>query len=104
MESEPVELKPYEEAYKLKSEISQKIDDRNMWLMGGYVNIALLSALDKVLNGTKATIEYPKEPFGYDNHEQKIEEKELTQEEKDKYIDQLFGNLHLMQANFELNH
>lgn len=96
MSSEPIELKPFEEAFKLK----RKMESENMWIMGSYTNIAVMSALDKVFNGKKATINFPDKPFGFEEQE----EKELTQEQKNNYIDQLFGNLHLMQANFELNH
>lgn len=98
MISEPRELKPYEKAYKLK----RKIENENMWIMGNYMNIAVLSALDKSFNGGKAKIEFPDKPFNFD--EVSSDNKELTDDDKQKQINQLFTKLHIMKANFELNH
>lgn len=65
-----------------------------MWRMGIYILNAVSVSINRCLGG-KA--DYLKEPLFKSN-------RELTKEEKDRKIDELFANLQIMQANFEASH
>lgn len=64
----PVILKAYEEAFKIKSEADAQRIDSIAWLHGAYVSSAVAAALSK-----RAT--YPKKPYGVKNPEESAESK-----------------------------
>lgn len=94
-ESEFWHLNPHKIDIRIKAfnKIQERKDD-DMWTMGFYVLNAIAVVLSNAFGG-KA--EYMKESLHKQN-------KELTQEEKDKQIELLFANLQIMQANFEASH
>ena len=58
-DSTPNELQPYVKMDELRMERL----DALMWQMGAYVADAVISSVDKVLNGRKSKANYAKEPF-----------------------------------------
>lgn len=98
MDSTPNELEPYVEAFKLEEERK----DYSQWQNGFYTTIAIASVLDKILN-KNPTVDYPDKPLT-ELIEEKNEKELLTEEQKQKEINNFLMQLQLMQANFELNH
>lgn len=78
--------------------IQNKEKNAFMHLQGVYMRDAILSSICNSFRG-KGTepYEYPKEPYNIEG------ERELTEEEKDMQVEQLFANLVLMQERFESN-
>lgn len=72
----PRRIKPYIKAHELK----KKERDEDMWFMGHYVLSAVSVAIDRCINGKKATSEYIKRPL----FSEIMEECNMTQEEIDK--------------------
>lgn len=72
-----------------------------MWLSGFYTYRAVSTAIENCLAGKKSKAKYFEEPL-LKKTEKQIED-DMTEEEKKAAIDQLFMNLQIMQANFELN-
>lgn len=66
----PTDLKPYEEAHKLKI---MEQDSMN-WYSGMYTLRAVLTAIDKAFSGKRSTAEYMDEPI--------LAELNLTEEER----------------------
>ena len=60
----PHKLKAFYKAY----EIHKKILDEEMWIMGAYVNNAVLSAVEHNLAGKKAKTKYLEQPFLKQEH------------------------------------
>ena len=94
----PADLKPYEKAYMLE----QENRDIQMWgWMGAYVQKAMICAMDSILNGKKAKVEYFEKPiFG----KQTKEDKELTEDEIRQLRLQHRLDMEVMKANFDLTH
>ena len=92
------DLNLYDDAYKIKEEIN----DTNNWLLGMYVHEAVAVVISNAFAGKgEAPKKYRDKPI---LAEYKENNRELTEEEKQSQIDALFGNLQLMQHNFELTH
>lgn len=78
----------------------QWLQERNelAYIQGVYMRDAIESS---ICNGFRAKgskpYEYPKEPYEFWG------ERELTEQEKDMQINQIFANLQLMKSNFEKN-
>lgn len=82
--------------------LKEKMDYDNLicYLQGRYIVDALLCTVGNMFSKKGAkNHEYPKEPYELNPKE----EKELTEEEKDTQVKQLFANLELMKENFERN-
>lgn len=96
----PRKLNVLVEGYKLK----RKIDDEKNWMLGGYifeaVSIALGNAFRKKNETAKEYFKIREKPYT-DSLE---EEKELTEEEKQKYISAFMASLQTMQTNFNAKH
>ena len=100
----PAVIEAYKAGYKLKKE------EQNVfaYLQGVYVRDALASTVGNMFKkkGAKAT-EYPSEPYKLydnqttDNHGES--DGSMSEEEKRKKTEALFGMLRLMQANFEIS-
>lgn len=92
----PRKLKIYVEGYKLK----RKIEDENAWFSGGYVFSAVTLALGNAFRkkGEKAQsyFETFDKPFL-----QMRDDENLSENEKQQYIEQFMASLHVMQNNFE---
>lgn len=72
----PKELEPYDKAFELQ----KRLNDEQMWLMGSYVQNAVCVALDRALNGKKATLQYLEKPMLTDY----FEKQNMSQEEMDR--------------------
>lgn len=101
-EMNPRRMKPYIEAYNIK----QKRKDEEMWLMGAYVYEAFTTVMANVFS-KHGHHKYRDKPF---TEEEPVKEKmreatgkQLTEEEKQKHINNLFLALSIMQANFNIN-
>lgn len=100
----PAVIEAYKAGYKLKKE------EQNVfaYLQGVYVRDALASTVGNMFKkkGAKAT-EYPSEPYKlYDNQttgNHGESDGGMSEEEKRKKTEALFGMLRLMQANFEIS-
>ena len=80
--------------------------DREMWILGSYFRDALISTVGNMFKskGSK-TIEYPKTPYMQSEEFKRLNNnQELTEEEKIEQTKILFGQLQIMQSNFELSH
>lgn len=95
----PRKLKVYIEGFKLK----RQIEDENSWLVGGYmfnaVTLALGNAFRKKGTNAEGYFEVFDKPFLMMKNDE-----ELTEEDKQKYIDQFMASLHVMQKNYEATH
>lgn len=99
----PADLEPYAKAYKLRL----KEKDTFNWYLGQY----FMSALDATIcnnglwrkKGAKPH-NYIEKPIMCETEEWKTDNKPLTEEEKKRKTEQLFLNLRIMGANFNLNH
>ena len=98
MDSTPNELEPYVEAFRLK----KKRKDCSQWQNGFYTIAAIASVIDKILS-KNPTVNYPDKPLT-ESIEEKNEKELLTEDQKQKEINNFLMKLQLMQANFELNH
>ena len=87
------------EGYKLR----RKIDDERAWLLGGYVfqavSVSLGNAFRKKNQKAQSYFEIVEKPFLSE-----IEQKEMSDAEKQKRLDALMASLHIMQSNFEIKH
>ena len=90
----PYDLKPYIKA----QEITSRKNDENMWIQGMYFFNALSVVASHIING-KSREKYIEKPL---LQKLQIEEHNmnLTEQEKEKYVDQVFANLIIMQSNF----
>ena len=86
------------EKLKMDIERENELMDYRAWLHGLYVQKAIGSAL----NGKKSP--YPKQPFSQKDKNHIIATEDMSQEEKDRATQLLFGNLEEMQKSFELSH
>lgn len=97
----PTKLKPFYEAYKIK----KKMRDEEVWLFWGTYGYSafetVMAHFGAGLAGKKSKAKYIDKPIM-----QKMEENnvELTEEQKKEKTEQLFMQLRLMEANFNLNH
>lgn len=86
------------EKQKAEYERENEMVDYRAWLHGLYVQKAIGSAL----NGRKSP--YPKQPFMQKDKNHIVATEDMSQEEKDRATQLLFGNLEEMQKSFELSH
>lgn len=93
LESSPVEIEYYIDAYNLKRER----DDEYAWIMGMYIESAVFTAVEHTLAGRKASSKYVEKPLFKENSNNKLSEKEL-QKQREMFV----AKLNLMKANFEL--
>lgn len=101
MDSSPVELKPFIDAFTLQ----QERKDDELWTLGIYVYSAVSTAIEHNFMGRKAKSKYLEKPLLREAMEKKkMEDKmqNLTDEEKLKYTKLLFAQLETMKNNFEL--
>lgn len=95
----PRKLNVIMEGYKLK----RKVEDESQWLFGGYVFHAVSVAMGNAFRkkGVKAQsyFEILEKPF-LDS----VQKEELSETEKQRYINSFMANLQVMQSNFESNH
>lgn len=91
-------LEPILEGYKLK----RKIIDEEQWLLGGYifdaVSVAMGNAFKKKGHKPDLYFDVLKTP-----KLKNVQNKELSEEEKQKRIDLLVAGLRIKQANFEIS-
>lgn len=100
MKSLPMELPSFYKAYRQ----IRKIKDEEMWLMGQYVMSAVSFAIDHNLRGKKAQSKYIEKPILSDNSiSTSKDENNMSQEEKNKKIEELFLKLEIMGKNHKLN-
>ena len=81
----------------------RKQKDTEAWEQGMYNLSAFSVALSKALQGRKSHAEYMKEPL-YEKLKVDAEEENLTESQKEIARKNLLMSLHIMQANFEMNH
>lgn len=95
MDSSPKELAPYIKAHSLRMEEM----DRVIWSScGNYVLSAVFVAVERCLNGKKASSKYVEKPvFSIQKEE------EFTEEELQKQRELFVAKLMVMKSNFELN-
>ena len=78
------------------------------WLCNQYTASAVMVAVDRCLNGKKATSKYVEKPVLQDvffKEENSVSmQGDLTEEEKKQKTEKLFMQLKIMGANFNLNH
>lgn len=95
----PRKLNVILEGYKLR----RRVQDESQWLLGGYVfqavSVALGNAFRKKNTKAESYFDLVEKPFLSN-----INEQEITEDEKQKYIDSFVASLHVMQTNFEVNH
>ena len=72
-----------------------------MWRMGFYVKNAVAVAIDKVLNGSKSTLEYMDKPLLAQVKESQ-QEVELSEDEKMRQVEALFMSLETLSTNSKL--
>lgn len=89
----PADLEPYAQAKQFERE---EIDCQVHGWVGYYGLSALITAIDKCLNGKKAVSNYVEVPI--------CKFAEWNEKNKQKQRDALLNGLLAMQANFELNH
>lgn len=95
----PNELRAFYKSYKQK----QKIKDEEMWMMGQYVLSAVSVAVEHCLSGKKAHSKYIEKPIlSNDSISASKDENNMSQEEKNKKIEQLFLKLEIMGKNHKL--
>lgn len=92
----PAEIEPYIKLYELK----ERKKDEQAWLQGRYVYEATLVAIDNAFGGSKSKAKYVDKPFT----QLAKENSEMTHEEKMRKVKQLFMQLDIMKANYELDH
>jgi len=86
----PKKLSYYKKAYEKRLEI----ESYGRWEQGMYFREAVVSALSKH--------EYPKHPYGFDKKlDEEKEEREYTEEEKQKARDQFVQSMLIMQGRWE---
>lgn len=96
----PNELRAFNKSYKQR----QKIKDEEMWIMGQYVLSAVSVAVEHNLAGKKAKSKYIEKPILSDTNITKDkDENSLSQEEKNRQIEQLFLKLEIMGKNHKLS-
>lgn len=95
-------IKIIAEGYQKK----MRLQDEQAWRMGIYVQSAVATAVEHNLAGRKAKSKYFEKPMLQDVvlERKGIEIKALTEEDKRKQTEQLFHKLHIMGANFKINH
>lgn len=99
MKSLPIELRAYYKAYKQR----QKIKDEEMWMMGQYVMSAVSVSVEHCLAGKKAHSKYIEKPIlSNDSILASKDENNMSQEEKNRQIEQLFLKLEIMGKNHKL--
>lgn len=93
LDSTPVELEPYDLAYRKRFEL----EDVLAYRQGVYVRDALISTVGNMFlkKGAKA-FEYPSKPYGLND--------EPTEEEKRQQNKLLLDSLMMMKKNFEMTH
>lgn len=99
----PADLEPYAKAHKLEAMENDSIIHA---ACGSYVLSAVSVAVEHCLAGRKAKSKYIDKPIMQEIN-QKQEQRSnapLTDEDKKKKTEQLFMNLRIMGANFNLNH
>lgn len=94
----PADLEPYAKAYSM--ERKEKDSMVHAWV-GSYGINALLVALDKTMNGKKASLKYAETPLIIRVEE---ENKPLTQEEIERQRAIFVEQLKIKKANFDLHH
>lgn len=94
----PSDLEPYEKAYSM--ERKEKDSLVHAWV-GSYGINAFVVALDKVMNGRKASAKYIDKPLITKAEE---ENRPLTQEEIERQRAIFVEQLKLKKANFDLHH
>lgn len=95
----PNELRAFYKSYKQR----QKIKDEEMWMMGQYVMSAVSVAVEHCLAGKKAHSKYIEKPIlSNDSISSSKDENNMSQEEKNKKIEELFLKLEIMGKNHKL--
>ena len=97
----PKKLQTFTEAYKLR----QKMRDEEMWLQGRYIHDAFLVGLSHFgasFGKKKSDAKYPEQPYMEMAKIQKEEqEKQTSEEEKQRMIENYMLRLQIMGSNFE---
>lgn len=88
----PAAITSIEKAYAQNLKEKRDYDEQMAWLNGQYVRVAIISSFDK-------KVKYPNNPI----EERELKRTDFTDEEKEKYVNMLFGNLEEMQNAFERN-
>lgn len=84
----------------------EKIKEKDYfaWLFNQYTLSAVSVAVEHNLAGRKAKSKYIEKPIMQEIAEKQAESKPLTEEDKKKQTEQIFMQLRIMGANFNLNH
>lgn len=96
----PKDFEPYIDAHNALL----KKQDEQMWRMGLYVNNAVAVAVDHCLHGRKSVSEYLKVPLMQLQQEAKKSRGTLTEEEKQKEVDQFFARERARRINWKRAH
>lgn len=92
----PKKIDSFYKAYKVK----MKQRDKEIWMAcGNYFLSAVITAVDKCLNGKKSSAKYIEKPLLRDKLS---EETELSEEELKKQRELFVAKLLVMKTNFEL--
>lgn len=90
----PSEIYKTEKAFWENKKQEHELMEQSAWLNGYYVLAAIGTAF------SKKHAEYPENPA----KERELRRTDFTEEEKNKYVGILFGQLEAMQKAFESNH
>lgn len=90
----PAEIYETEKAFWERKKQEYELMEQSAWMNGYYVLAAIGTAF------SKKHAEYPDNPA----KERELRRTDFTEEEKNKYVGILFGQLEAMQKSFESNH
>lgn len=93
----PKKMKPIYEAEKIKA---QQRDEEIWHACGNYLVSAVMTAVDKCLNGRKSSVKYIEQPLLRNRAEK---EDDLSEEEIKKQRELFVAKLMVMKTNFEIN-
>lgn len=85
-------------AYSEKVEADFKIADTMAFIQGRYMVDALLCTVGNMFGGKNAKFSYPEQAYSMAN-----QERELTEEEKQRQREEFIATLQTMERNFNLN-
>lgn len=98
----PTKIKPYVKADEMKREHERELLNITAFVNGIYVRDALFCTVGNMFS--KKKFEYPSEPYDLWNKTKKVEDVELTEEDKIRQTEQLFAMLNVRKDNWDLTH
>lgn len=93
----PTKLKPFQTAFENK----RKLRDEENWLVWGTYGMSALSVVLASAFSKNSQAKFIEKPV---YQQIKEDNRELTEEEKKRQIEQIFAQLQIMATNYNLNH